>query len=64
MVTEVLTAAYFAVGLLVFHKSLMYFDRRNGDSDPEGIDALVSLGLACFWPATILFYSIYKLFRG
>ena len=45
---EVLAAAYFAVGLYVFYKGLGYFDERNKDGNPEGLDALVSLGVACF----------------
>jgi hypothetical protein len=61
---EVLVAAYFAVGLLVFYKSLGYFDERNGDGDPEGVDALFSLGIGCFWPVTVPIILLYRLFRG
>ena len=64
MVTEVSTVAYFSIGLIVFYKSLQYFDKRNGDGDPEGLDSLVSLGMACFWPVSVPLYYIYKLFRG
>jgi hypothetical protein len=61
---EVLAAAYFAVGLYVFYKSLGYFDERNKDGDPEGLDALVSLGVACFWPVTVPIILLYRLFFG
>lgn len=64
MVTEILIVVYVTVGLIVFYKALGYFDERNGDGDPEGLDSLVSLGAACFWPVTALFYFLYKLFRG
>lgn len=61
---EVLTAAYLSVGLLVFYKSLGYFDERNKDGDPESLDALVSLGVACFWPVAVPIILLYRLFFG
>lgn len=64
MVTEISTAIYFSIGLLVFYKSLEYYDKKYSDGDPEGLDALVSLGVACFWPVTVPLFLIYKLFKG
>lgn len=64
MVAEASTVAYLVIGLFVFYKSLQYFDKRNSDGDPEGLDALVSLGIACLWPVTVPLYGIYRLFRG
>ena len=60
---EVLTALYLVIGLIVFNKSLKYFDEKNGDGDPEGLDALVSLGAGCFWPVVIPLVLIYHVFR-
>lgn len=64
MVTEVITVVYFSIGLIVFYQGLSFFDKKNKDGDPEGLDALVSLAAALFWPVTILLFLIYKTFRG
>lgn len=60
----ILSILYLSIGLLVFYRSLNYFDNRNKDGDPEGLDALTSLGIACFWPVVTPLYFLYRYFRG
>lgn len=64
MVTEVLVAIYLAVGLLVYLRALRFFDERNKDGDPEGLDALVATAAGFLWPLTIPAFIIYSIFRG
>lgn len=64
MVEVTLSIVYLTVGLLVFYRSLQWFDVRNQDGDPEGLDALTSLGFATFWPVVVPIFMLYKLFRG
>lgn len=62
--TELLFAAYLLIGLLVYIRALRFFDEKNKDGDPEGLDALVSCAAGLFWPLTIPVFVIYNIFRG
>ena len=62
MVTEILFATYLIIGLLVYIRALSFFDEKNKDADPEGIDAIVSLAAGIVWPLTIPGFIIYSIF--
>jgi hypothetical protein len=61
MVETVISVSYIVVAILVFYRSLKYFDSIHVDGDPEGLDALTSLWLAGFWPIFIPIFILYKL---
>lgn len=63
MVEIIISVTYIVVAILVFYRSLKYFDTRHADNDPEGLDALASLWIAGFWPIFIPIFILYKLFR-
>jgi O-methyltransferase involved in polyketide biosynthesis len=62
--TEFLFAAYLVIGLLVYIRALRFFDEKNKDADPEGLDAMVALAAGLFWPLTIPVFVICNIFRG
>jgi len=64
MVSELLFAVYLVIGLLVYIKALRFFDEKNKDGDPEGLDALASCAAGLFWPLTIPVFVICNIFRG
>jgi hypothetical protein len=64
MVSEILLVIYFGIGLLVYFQALRFFDEKNKDGDPDGLDAMVSLAAGLFWPLTIPGFIIYSIFHG
>jgi hypothetical protein len=48
----------------IYFKILKYFDKRNKDGDPEGLDALVSCAAGLFWPLSVPIFVLCKLFSS
>lgn len=62
MVSNFLICLYFAISLFLIFRCLRFFETKNQDGDPEGLDALAAVTIGLFWPASMLIYFLYKYF--
>ena len=54
------SVVYFAIGLCVFFRLTEYYENKNPDGDPDGLDALSSLFFAVFWIVWLPWFLIFK----
>jgi hypothetical protein len=50
---------YAIVGIYVFTRLVKYYETKNQDGDPDGIDALTALFFAVFWIYWVPFYLLF-----
>lgn len=50
---------YSIVGIYVFIRLSKYYETKNQDGDPDGIDALTALFFGVFWIVWVPFYLFF-----
>ena len=54
----------YLIGMIAaFLKVNRWLNIKNANNDPEGLDALIAIGAAVFWPVWIIPYSAYRLMK-